>query len=190
MGAVLLDRDGVINEDRPDYVRSWTDFRFLPNALDALAAMSRLGLRLAVVTNQSAVGRGLVTHDELDAIHQRMLEQCGRSGAAIERVFVCPHAPAEGCSCRKPEPGLFTQALAALNERTDGSIAVGDSIDDLLAAKAAGVAFVLVRTGRGEQALRHPACLAHPPAFVAGDLWEVAQALPGHFDLTRMVAGT
>jgi len=188
MAAVLLDRDGVINEDRPDYVRSWTDFRFLPNALEALAAFGQMGLRLAIVTNQSAVGRGLLAGHELTAIHQQMLDHCVRSGAAIERVFVCPHAPSEGCSCRKPEPGLFTQALAALNERAERCIAVGDSIDDLRAAVAAGVSFVLVRTGRGEETLRHPMCQRYPPVFVGRDLWDVARTLPAYFDLPRMVA--
>ncbi len=188
MAAVLLDRDGVINEDSPGYVLRWEEFRFLPGALEALAALGQMGLRLAIVTNQSAVGRGLLAEHELAAIHQLMLDRCVRSGARIEGIFVCSHAPWEGCDCRKPRPGLFRSALAALNERAERCVAVGDSIADLRAAAAADVPFVLVRTGRGEETLRHPVCRTHPPVFVGRDLSDVARTLPAYFDLARRVA--
>lgn len=187
MAAVLLDRDGVINEDSPGYVLSWEEFRFLPGALGALAALGQMGLRLAIVTNQSAVGRGLLAEHELAAIHQQMLDRCVRGGARIEGVFVCPHTPWEGCGCRKPRPGLFKRALEVLNERPERCVAVGDSITDLRAAAAADVPFVLVRTGRGEETLRHPACQTYPPVFVGRDLWDVARTLPAYFDLTPRV---
>ena len=183
MPAVLLDRDGVINEDRPDYVRRWEEFRFLPRSLSALAALGRLGLRLAVVTNQSAVGRGLLAPDTLDEIHRRMLAHCARSGAAIQGVFACPHAPWDGCRCRKPRPGLLFEAMAALGEPPERCVVIGDSHEDLRAAEAAGVSFVLVRTGRGEETLRHSDCRTRPPLFVARDLWEACQALSAHLEL-------
>ena len=185
MPAVLLDRDGVINENRAHYVTRWEEFRFLPRALDALAALGRLGLRLAVVTNQSAVGRGLMTREDLDEIHRRMIARCAWRGAAIDGVFVCPHLPWQGCGCRKPKPGLLLQALAALGEPPERCVAVGDSADDLLAAKAAGVPFVLVRTGHGEETLRHPSCRQHPPLLVARDLWAASVALRAHFEARR-----
>ncbi len=181
MPAVLLDRDGVINEDRPGYVTRWEDFCLLPGALRALAALQSAGLRLAVVTNQSMVGRGFVAARALDEIHGRMLALCTASGVAIEGVFVCPHAPWEGCDCRKPRPGLLRRALAALGEPPDACVAIGDSVEDLLAARAANVPFVLVRTGRGEVTRRHPACQEHPPLFVARDLWGATLGLRPYF---------
>ena len=173
---VLLDRDGVINENQPDYVPRWEDFRFLPRALDALAALQQLGLRLAVVTNQSAVGRGLLEPEALDDIHRRMLAACARNGIVIEAVFVCPHAPWDGCACRKPRPGLLLQAMAALREPPERCLAVGDGYEDLLAADEAGVPFVLVRTGRGRDTARRLDGRASS-LLIVDDLWAVYQAL-------------
>ena len=190
MPAVLLDRDGVINENPTHYVTRWGEFRFLPRALEALAALQRLGLQLAVVTNQSAVGRGLLAPETLDEIHRRMLERCARGGASIAGVFACPHAPWEGCDCRKPRPGLLVRAMAALGEPPERCVLIGDSDEDLLAAKAAGVPFVLVRTGRGEAALRHPSFRDHPPLLVADDLWAACAPLQAHFDLTAAGAAS
>lgn len=183
MPAVLLDRDGVINENRADYVTRWEDFRFLPRTLEALAALRRLGLRLAVVTNQSAVGRGLLALHTLDEIHRRMLAHCARNGVTIAGVFACPHAPWDGCGCRKPRPGLLLQAMAALGEPPERCVAIGDSHEDLRAAEAAGVPFILVRTGRGEEFLRRLDHHDHSSLLVADDLWEACQALRAHFDL-------
>lgn len=182
MPLALLDRDGVINQNRPGYVTRWEEFRFLPRALEALAALRRLGLRLAVVTNQSAVGRGLLAPGELHQIHRHMLERCARSGAVIEGAFTCPHAPWDGCGCRKPQPGLLLRAMAALGEPPERCVAIGDSAEDLLAAEAAGVPFVLVRTGRGEETLRQLDYHEHPRLVVARDLWEAYQALRADFD--------
>jgi D-glycero-D-manno-heptose 1,7-bisphosphate phosphatase len=179
MRAVLLDRDGVINQHRRDHVTSWERFAFLPRSLEALAGMQALGLRVAVVTNQSAVGRGLMTRSALDDIHQRMLARCREAGAAIDAVFACLHAPWDGCACRKPRPGLLLHALAALNEQPKDSILVGDSPEDLRAAHAAGVPFVLVRTGRGEETLARAGADGHRPALVAGDLWDAYLAVRG-----------
>src|SRR3972149_182151 len=116
MPLVLLDRDGVINENRADYVTRWEQFRFLPGALDGLTALRRLGFRLAVVTNQSAIGRGLLSTQTLEEIHRRMFARCDAHGITIEGIFACPHAPWERCDCRKPRPGLLLAAMAALGE--------------------------------------------------------------------------
>src|SRR3990172_3360515 len=112
MPAVLLDRDGVINENRADYVTRWADFRFLPRSLEGLAALRRL--RLAVVTHQSVVGRGLLARQTLEDIPRRMLAPCARGGITIDGVLTCPHTPWDGCDCRKPQPGLLLRAMAAL----------------------------------------------------------------------------
>ena len=181
MPAVLLDRDGVINENRDSYVTRWQDFRFLPGSLEAMAALRSLGLRLAVVTNQSAVGRGLLTRQELDEIHRRMQAECASRGAAIEGVFACLHAPWDGCDCRKPRPGLLLSAMAELGEPPEACVAIGDSLGDLQAAEAVGLPFVLVRTGLGKETL---CCLEpsqHPMLLIAQDLWEAHQALRTYF---------
>ena len=182
MAAILLDRDGVINENRAGHVTCWEEFRFLPRSLEALAALERLGLRLAVVTNQSAVGRGLLAPQALEEIHRRMIAGCASRGAAIEAVFVCPHAPWDSCGCRKPQPGLLLQAMHALGERPERCVAIGDGHEDWGAAEAAGVPFVLVRTGRGEETLRHLDYRQCPTPLIARELWEAYQALRAHFD--------
>ena len=182
MPAILLDRDGVINQDHEDYVTRWRDFCFLPRSLEAMAALRSLGLRLAVVTNQSAVGRGLLSPRMLAEIHGRMQAECASKGAAIEAVFACPHAPWDGCDCRKPRPGLLLRAMAALDEPPEACVAIGDSLGDLRAAEAAGVPFVLVRTGHGEQTLRSLDPREHAKLVVARDLWEAHQALRASFD--------
>ena len=187
MPAVLLDRDGVINENRASYVTRWADFRFLPRSLEALAALRRLGLRLAVVTNQSVVGRGLLARQTLEDIHRRMLAHCARGGITIDGVLTCPHTPWDGCDCRKPQPGLLLRAMAALGEPPERCVAIGDGPEDALAAQAAGVPFALVRTGRGEETLARLDGQLPPPLFVARDLWDASQALQQYFNLRTAV---
>lgn len=182
MRVVLVDRDGVINENRPDYVKSWDEFSFLPGALEGLAALHAAGARVAVVTNQSAVGRGLLTAEGLDLIHRRMCETVRSLGGRIEEIQCCPHAPWEGCLCRKPRPGLLLTALARLGESADRSFFVGDTLDDLLAAREAGIPFVMVRTGRGREELARLDG-RQPPAYVAEDLREACRWI-----LARMLA--
>lgn len=185
MAIVLLDRDGVINKNRDDHVTRWEDFRFLPRSLEAMAAMRRLGFRLAVVTNQSAVGRGLLTSEALGEIHRRMQAECASRGAAIEAVFACLHTPWDGCDCRKPRPGLFHWAMAALDEPPEACVTIGDSLSDLRAAEAIGLPFVLVRTGHGEETLRRLTPHEHARLLVAGDLWEAYQAIQVYFHPRR-----
>jgi D-glycero-D-manno-heptose 1,7-bisphosphate phosphatase len=177
MALILLDRDGVINESPEPYVTRWDEFRFLPAALEGLLALRRAGFRLAVVTNQSAVGRGLMSRSALDKIHDRMLARCADADVTIEAVFACPHAPWHGCTCRKPAPGLLRAAMSALGEPPEECVAIGDSEADLLAAHAASVPFVLVRTGHGEETFWREACRRSPPLFVARDLRDAAAAL-------------
>ena len=148
MRALLLDRDGVICENRSGYVRSPEQFRFLHGALDALVALSRAGYRLIVVTNQSMVGRGIVPRAGLDAIHRLMCGEVERAGGAIADVLVCTHAPDLGCRCRKPQPGLILEALRR-HGLDDEVCFVGDHTDDVTAALRAGVRPIHVETGRG-----------------------------------------
>lgn len=148
--ALFLDRDGVIIENRDQYVRSWDDVAFLPGALDALAALRQSRYALVIVTNQSVVGRGIITLAEADAINRRLVAEIEKNGGRVDGVFVCPHAPAIACDCRKPRPGLLLQAAAALDLELSESVMVGDAISDLLAGQNAGIRRTfLVRTGRG-----------------------------------------
>ena len=148
MHAVFLDRDGVINRERADYVKSWQEFAFLPDALPALARLARLSCPIVVVTNQSAIGRGLTSDAAVADIHRRMCTAVAAAGGRIDAVYVCPHRPDAGCACRKPRPGLLQQAAADLGLVLTECLLIGDSISDLQAAHAVGAAALLVRSGR------------------------------------------
>jgi D-glycero-D-manno-heptose 1,7-bisphosphate phosphatase len=153
MRAIFLDRDGVICENRADHVKSWPEFRFLPGAKEAVAALSHLGLPIIVVTNQAAIGRGLVSTEVVNEINRRMVAEMAAYGGHIDRVLYCPHRPDEKCSCRKPEPGLLQQAADEMNINLSRSYLVGDSVSDLQAGQKVGCRNFLVLTGRGFEQL-------------------------------------
>jgi D-glycero-D-manno-heptose 1,7-bisphosphate phosphatase len=144
-GAVLLDRDGVINRRLPGHVRTWAEFEFLPGSLEALRRLRLAGERVVVLTNQSAVGRGLIAADQLDEIHRQMCVSVDAAGGHIEAVLTCVHAPADGCACRKPAPGLFLRAADELHVDLGASVMIGDASTDVEAAGAAGCAAVWIR---------------------------------------------
>lgn len=148
---VLLDRDGVLNIERDEggYVLDWSHWRWQPGALDGLRAMHAAGMRISIVTNQSAVGRGLMTQAGLEKIHARVLADAKRAGACIDAIYACPHAPTEQCQCRKPAPGLLQQAIADSGIPASQTLMVGDDLRDLQSAWSAGIASCLVRTGKG-----------------------------------------
>lgn len=148
---VILDRDGVLNQEAPDsgYVREPAQFHWLPGALEALAILRGAGVHLTVATNQSGVGRGLMSLAQLTAVHERMLTEAAGSDAALDAVLFCPHAPEERCACRKPAPGLIHEAIRRSGIAAADSLVVGDAERDLEAAARAGVTAALVRTGKG-----------------------------------------
>jgi len=149
--AIFLDRDGVIIENRSAYVRSWEDVSFYPGALEALADLNTTPYKIVIVTNQSAVGRGIISLETALEINQRVVETIERNGGRVDGVFMCPHSPFDDCECRKPRPGLIHQAVEALSIDLSQSILVGDAQSDLLAGQSAGIEKVaLVRTGRGK----------------------------------------
>ena len=150
---VILDRDGVLNREAASggYVRDPAEFHWLPGALEGLAMLRQAGLHLSVVTNQSGVGRGLMSLAQLAAVHQRMQAEACAHGAALDAVFFCPHVPEDRCACRKPAPGLIEAAIARSGIAAHESLVVGDDRRDLEAATRAGVAAALVRTGKGRQ---------------------------------------
>lgn len=153
MRAIFLDRDGVICQNRTDHVKNWNEFEFLPGVKKSLAALSRLGLPIIVVTNQAAVGRGLLTVETLEDIHQQMVAEIVAYGGRIDCIFYCPHLPQENCHCRKPEPGLLLQAAQEMGLDLAGSYLIGDAASDIQAGQRAGCHTILVLTGRGHEQL-------------------------------------
>jgi D-glycero-D-manno-heptose 1,7-bisphosphate phosphatase len=149
--AVFLDRDGVIIENRPDYVKSWSEVRFLPEAVGALHRLSRTDYAVVLVTNQSAVGRRIITLEQARAINQRVVSEIEAGGGRVDAAYLCPHHPNDRCECRKPAPGMFRQAARDLDLDLAGSYAIGDAASDVDAARSAGVQGILVLTGRGEE---------------------------------------
>jgi D-glycero-D-manno-heptose 1,7-bisphosphate phosphatase len=147
--AIFLDRDGVINENRPDHVKSWEEFAFLPGALEALRALAGLGWPVIVISNQAAINRSLVSRQTVDEINARMAAAVKEAGGRIDGVLYCPHRPDENCNCRKPHPGLLLEAARCWNLDLTVSYLVGDAESDILAAQAAGCRAILVTTGRG-----------------------------------------
>ncbi|MFA5891002.1 MAG: D-glycero-beta-D-manno-heptose 1,7-bisphosphate 7-phosphatase [Actinomycetota bacterium] len=172
--AIFLDRDGVICENRPDHVKSWSEFVFIPGSVEALASLTRAKRRVFVVTNQSAIGRAMMTRRTLDDIHERMLDVVEGSGARIEAILVCPHHPDDKCECRKPKPGLLRAAAAERGVDLEASFLVGDTGTDLRAGAAAGCRTILVRTGRGAETIRDRSWGRRAPDFVADDLVDAA----------------
>ena len=148
-GAIFVDRDGVINENRVDHVTTWDDFVPVPGALAGVRALTGLGLPLFVVTNQAIVGRGVITAEALEALHARMCALVAAHGGHITRVYACLHRPEDRCGCRKPQPGLFLQAAREYGIDLHHSYYVGDALTDVEAGQAAGCTTVLVHTGRG-----------------------------------------
>jgi D-glycero-D-manno-heptose 1,7-bisphosphate phosphatase len=147
--AIFLDRDGVINRNRLDHVKSWAEFEFLPGVLDALRRLAQLEWPVVVISNQAIVGRGLVSRQTMDEISEQMTSVVWSVGGRIDRVFYCPHRPEEHCECRKPRPGLLLNAASEMGLDLTRSFFVGDAESDVRAAQAAGCRPVLVKTGRG-----------------------------------------
>ena len=151
---IILDRDGVINADSPDFIKSPEEFVPLPGSIEAIAELCAAGFDVVIASNQSGVGRGLFALETLEHIHAKMREAVAAAGGSIAGIFYCPHAPDEGCDCRKPRAGLFEQIASGFDTRLDGVPAVGDSLRDLQAAQSAGATPVLVRTGNGTKTER------------------------------------
>jgi D-glycero-D-manno-heptose 1,7-bisphosphate phosphatase len=149
--VVVLDRDGVINADSPDFIKSPDEWHALPGSLEAIAKLKQAGFEVAIATNQSGVGRGLFSIDTLWDIHRKMLGEILAAGGYVKRIFFCLHTPEDNCDCRKPKPGLFHQIAEYFACGFDHMIMIGDAGRDLQAAESVGVRSILVRTGKGAQ---------------------------------------
>ncbi|MDD3518917.1 MAG: D-glycero-beta-D-manno-heptose 1,7-bisphosphate 7-phosphatase [Chromatiales bacterium] len=149
MKLVILDRDGVINEDSPDYIRSPAEWKPIPGSLEAIARLNQAGWQVVIASNQSGIARGHFDVETLHAMHQKMQRLLEPMGGHVDAIFFCPHGPDDGCACRKPKPGLFHDIATRLHVDLLGVPAVGDSLRDIEAAAAVGAHGVLVRTGKG-----------------------------------------
>jgi D-glycero-D-manno-heptose 1,7-bisphosphate phosphatase len=158
--AVFLDRDGVLNYNRSDYVKSAAEWVAIPGAAEAVAALNRMGWTVIVVSNQAGLGRGLFDRAALDAITAKLRAALEAAGGAVDAIYYCPHTPGDGCDCRKPEPGLVLQAAREHGLDLTRSFFVGDSASDIECGRAAGVQTVLVETGLAEQ--RPDPATVHP----------------------------
>lgn len=151
MPLLILDRDGVINHDSDDYIRSINDWHPIEGSIDAIVALSKAGYRVAIATNQSGLSRGYFTLDDLEEIHARLCQLVEAQGGSIAGIFYCPHLPDAGCNCRKPAPGLLEAIESELGESVAGAWFVGDSLKDLQAGRIMNCRPALVLTGKGEK---------------------------------------
>lgn len=180
MSTIFIDRDGVLNENRSDYVKSWEEYHFLPGAREAIAQVTQAGHRVIVCSNQAAIARGLVSVETVEEIHQRMIAEVAAMGGAIEKVYYCPHPKDGNCCCRKPRPGMLLRARDELGVDLSDAVFVGDSMTDVRAGLAAGVRSILVLTGLGVEQFRDHYREASGPFHIAMNLEHaVASILQG-----------
>jgi D-glycero-D-manno-heptose 1,7-bisphosphate phosphatase len=169
--AIFLDRDGVIIQNRENYVRNWSEVEFIPSSLYALKLLSQTSHKIIIITNQSAVGRGIITLQQADAINQRILAEIQKNGGRVDGFFMCPHAPEDHCSCRKPLPGLIQKAAEELSIDLESSVLIGDALTDIQAGSAAGVkTLILVKTGRGQEQITSSQSALNPQFLTADHL--------------------
>jgi D-glycero-D-manno-heptose 1,7-bisphosphate phosphatase len=175
---IVLDRDGTLNADPEDYIRSPDDWRPLPGALEAVARLNQGGWRVVIASNQSGLGRGLFDVATLNAVHARMHKLLAVAGARVEAVFFCPHAPEDDCDCRKPAPGMFRQISQRLGVPPAQMLAAGDSVRDAQAAHAAGCQPHLILTGQSAMHRNDSLPIGLPPGTqVHADLAAFADAV-------------
>lgn len=142
---IILDRDGVINHDSPNYIRSPAEWIAIAGSLEAITKLNHSGFKVVVATNQSGVGRGYFSKDTLDAIHQKMQNELAKVGGHLDGIFICPHKPEDNCNCRKPKPGLLEQIQKYFDSQKSEMLFIGDAMRDLEAAKAFGCEAILLK---------------------------------------------
>ncbi len=165
MKLVILDRDGVINRDSGDYVKTPEEWRPIPGSLEAIAKLHQAEWRIVVASNQSVIGRGLITLEALNQIQRKMDHALDELGARIDGLFFCPHAPAADCDCRKPKPGLLKDIERRLHVKLTGVPFIGDTQKDIDAAQAVGARPLLVLTGKGKTTAKAPGFPRDVPVY-------------------------
>lgn len=175
MKLVILDRDGVINQDSASFIKNPDEWRPIPGSLEAIALLNQAGYRVVVATNQSGIGRGLFDMATLNTIHDKMHRALSQVGGRLDGIFYCPHAQDDGCACRKPKPGLFEEISRRFGVELTGVPSIGDSLRDLKASTTVGAEPLLVLTGKGK-ATRKEGGLP-PGTSVHANLAEAVQLL-------------
>lgn len=169
--AIFLDRDGVIIENRDEYVRTWEDVVLIPGALEALTLASSGGWKLVIISNQAGIGKGLIPPSTADEINQRLVDIIQQHGGRIDGVYICPHTHQDACECRKPRPGLILRAAHDLNIDLSASLLIGDALSDIQAGQNAGLPRqILVKTGRGAEQSTLPQANLLKPFDIFPDL--------------------
>lgn len=153
MKLIILDRDGVINQDSDEFIKSVDEFIPLAGSLEAIARLNQAGYRVAVATNQSGIARGLYDLATLNAMHDKLRRLLNQHGGQIDIIAYCPHGPDDGCDCRKPKPGMYLEIASRMELSLEDIPVIGDSLRDLQAARAVQAKPILVRTGKGERTL-------------------------------------
>lgn len=170
MKLVILDRDGVINQDSDDFIKSVEEWIPLPGSIEAIARLSQAGFTVVVATNQSGLGRGLFTESALEAMHERLVQKVSDAGGQLGKIYHCPHRPDEGCSCRKPAAGMLDTIARDYRTELTGVPIVGDSLRDLQAGQTHRCLPILVRTGKGGRSEAELAATDLKDALVVDDL--------------------
>jgi D-glycero-D-manno-heptose 1,7-bisphosphate phosphatase len=185
MKLVILDRDGTINADSDEFVKSPEEWQPLPGALEAIARLNHAGWHCVIASNQSGLGRGLFDVSQLNAMHAKMHKMLAEMGGRIDAIFYCPHSPDENCACRKPLPGLFEQIAERFAVDLKTVPVVGDGLRDLQAGVAAGCEPHLVLTGKGESLRGQPLPATYPAGTrvhenlaAFAEWWVVSHTLP------------
>lgn len=174
--VVFIDRDGVINKDSADYIKNCDEFEFLPGSLEAFKLLKTEGYETIVITNQSVIGRNMVTPDGLNSIFAKLIDGVEAAGGNIKDIFFCPHIPDDHCQCRKPLPGMIINAHEKYGINLRTSYMIGDSVKDIECSKNAGCGFsVLVKTGNGLKAVIELAEKKTAPDYIAENLLDAAK---------------
>jgi D-glycero-D-manno-heptose 1,7-bisphosphate phosphatase len=175
MKLIILDRDGVINEDSDEYIKSVDEFIPLPGSLEAIARLKKAGYTIAVATNQSGIARGYFDEATLAAMHDKLAHLLDEQGGEIDYIAYCPHGPDDNCDCRKPLPGLLKEISTHFNTELTNVPIIGDSLRDLQSARSVGAYPILVKTGKGERTLENADQISDVPVYA--DLAAAVDAL-------------
>ena len=170
--VVFLDRDGVISQDSPDHIKSWDEFHFLPNVKDAIRLLTENGFHIIVITNQSVIARGMTSLEELEGMHSNMKKEVEESGGKIDYIYYCPHHPDDGCSCRKPQPGMLNKAIENHDVDPSCSFMVGDRMMDVEVGKKVGCKTIIIPSELGLKEMQNNSV---KPDFVAKDLMDASR---------------
>ncbi|MEN8169288.1 MAG: D-glycero-beta-D-manno-heptose 1,7-bisphosphate 7-phosphatase [Pseudomonadota bacterium] len=165
MKLIILDRDGVINQDSDNFIKSVDEFIPLPGSIEAIARLCQAGYRVAIATNQSGIARGYYDVDTLNAMHEKLRGALAALSGSIEMIAFCPHGPDDNCDCRKPKPGMYQAISRRFDMPLEGVPVIGDSLRDLQAAQQVGAMPILVKTGKGERTLKKGEGLDGIPVF-------------------------